>query len=85
MSEEVARGVFGLQMLSGGFALFLLSLGLVWWLLCIILFFKVWGMTNNINRMKDLLEEWLDIEHPVVEDSIDKNAQSENTTSSKLR
>ena len=41
-------------------------------LLNIILFFKVWGMTNDTRRIKDILQEWLDIEHPVIEDETNK-------------
>lgn len=37
-------------------------------LLNIVLFFKIWGMTNDTKRIKDILQEWLDIEHPMVED-----------------
>lgn len=34
----------------------------------IILFFKIWGMTNNVSEIKELLKEWLEIEHPLIED-----------------
>ena len=40
-------------------------------LLNIILFFKVWGMTNDTAKIKDILQEWLDLEHPVIEDEKD--------------
>ena len=30
-------------------------LGIVWSILCIILFFKVWGMCNNVKRLTDRL------------------------------
>lgn len=43
-------------------------------LLNVILFFKVWGMTNDTKKIKDLLQEWLDLEHPVVEDKKDKKS-----------
>ena len=32
-----------------------LLLALVWSILCLILFFKVWGMTNDVRIIKDLL------------------------------
>ena len=34
---------------------FLGIIGFVWCVLCIILFFKVWGMCNNVGRILDLL------------------------------
>ena len=37
-------------------------------LLNVILFFKIWGMTNDTSKIKDILQEWLDIEHPEIED-----------------
>lgn len=30
-------------------------LAIVWTLLCIILFFKIWGMTNNVKKILDIL------------------------------
>lgn len=35
-------------------------------ILSIILFFKIWIMTNDVSKIKDLLQEILDIEHPYV-------------------
>lgn len=61
-----AAGIFGL---SAGISGVVIVLGLIWWILCIVLFFKVWGMTNNISRIRDILEEWLDLEHPEIEDN----------------
>ncbi len=46
----------------------LLLISVIVTLLNIMLFFKVWGMTNDTKRIKDILQEWLDIEHPAVED-----------------
>lgn len=63
MAEEAAT-VFGL---SAGFSVFVIIIGIFWWSLCIILFFKVWGMTNDMRSIRDMMEEWLDLEHPEVE------------------
>lgn len=65
MSEEAAN-LFGLGV---GFSIFIIFLGVLWWTLCIILFFKVWGMTNDISKIKDLLKEQLDLEHPYIENN----------------
>jgi hypothetical protein len=35
---------------------FLGIIGFVWGILCIILFFKVWGMCNNVSKLLTLLE-----------------------------
>lgn len=43
--------------------------GAVITLLNIILFFKMWGMTNDTAKIKDILQEWLDLEHPEVDDA----------------
>lgn len=63
MSEEAAN-IFGL---GAGFGIFILFLGILWWVLCIVLFFKIWGMTNDVSEIKGLLKEQLDLEHPYVE------------------
>lgn len=36
-------------------------------ILCVILFFKVWGMTNDVRRLRELYEYRMDIEYPLVE------------------
>lgn len=66
MSNETIQVI---QFLSSSFAGLFLFLGIIWWLLCIILFFKVWGMTNDVSKMKDMLREQLDLEHPYVENT----------------
>jgi len=64
MSEE-AVNIFGL---GAGFGIFIIFLGILWWVLCIVLFFKIWGMTNDVSEIKDLLKEQFDLEHPFIED-----------------
>lgn len=34
---------------------FLLVISIVWTILCIILFFKIWGATNNISEIKKII------------------------------
>lgn len=65
MSEEAAT-IFGL---GAGFGIFIIILGILWFLLCFILFFKIWGMTNDISEIKNMFKEQLDLEHPYVEES----------------
>ncbi len=36
---------------------FLIIVSLVWSILCIILFFKIWGMCNNVSEIKDILKK----------------------------
>lgn len=50
----------------------------VWFILRIILFFKVWGMTNDVRKIKNTLSEWLDIEHPMVEVEDKKEEEKNN-------
>lgn len=42
----------------------LLSIGPIITLLHIILFFKIWRMTNDVRDIRDTLDEWLEKEHP---------------------
>ena len=49
-------------------------MGILWFLLCVILFFKVWGMTNDVSEIKRMFKEQLDLEHPYIE----KNESKEN-------
>lgn len=40
----------------------------IWSILCLILFFKIWGATNRLNEIRDLLANKLtDIERPMQE------------------
>lgn len=70
MSEE-AITTLGV---SAGFGFFIIFMGILWFLLCVILFFKVWGMTNDVSEIKRMFKEQLDLEHPYVE----KNESKEN-------
>lgn len=42
-------------------------------MLNIVLFFKIWMMTNDTAKIKDMLQEWFDIEYPIVEDQKKKD------------
>ncbi len=70
MSEE-AITTLGV---SAGFGFFIIFMGILWFLLCVILFFKVWGMTNDVSEIKRMFKEQLDLEHPYIE----KNESKEN-------
>ncbi len=63
MVDEAAQA-FGI---GASISFFIAFMGIVWWVLCIILFFKVWGMTNDVSKIRDMFEEWFDLEHPLVE------------------
>ena len=52
---------------DGSFLLFFLLLASIPTILCIVLFFKIWIMTNDVSKIKDMLKEQLDLEHPYVE------------------
>ncbi len=59
-------------MFAGGsvmMILLFLLIALVPTILSIVLFFKVWFMTNDVSKIKDLLQELIDIEHPYVDDN----------------
>ena len=47
-----------------GLTFFLVIIGLVWGFLNIILFFKIWSMTNDVNAIKEILISILDQQNP---------------------
>jgi hypothetical protein len=51
---------------------------ILWFVLSVILFFKIWNMTNDVSKIKDMLKEWLELEHPLNENDskspTDKNS-----------
>ena len=49
--------------------IFIIAIGILWFLLCFILFFKIWAMTNDVNEIKNMFKEQLNLEHPYVDDS----------------
>lgn len=63
--------------LAGTFPLTILIIAIIPIILCIILFFKVWAMANNIKDIKEILKDWIDLEHPFFED--DKNTNNKPT------
>lgn len=71
MSGSTAQGLTGLQFASG-LGLFFLIIATVVLILCIVLFFKVWGMTNDVSKIKDMLQDWLDIEYPITNQKDEK-------------
>ena len=73
MSEE-AETIFGLGV---GFGIFIIFLGILWFLLCVILFFKIWGMTNDVSEIESLLKEQIDLDHPYVKD--DESTENKTT------
>ena len=57
--------------------LLLCVLGIVWSILCIILFFKIWRMTNDVSIIKDLLKR-------LYGDNIDYDVTNNGSSSTKL-
>lgn len=53
---------------GSGVVEFVLFIAILWFVLCVILFFKVWVMTNDVSKIKYMLKEWLDLEHPFDKD-----------------
>ncbi len=41
----------------GFFELFLAIIGLIWTILCLILFFKIWGMTKDVKEINHNIYE----------------------------
>lgn len=64
MLENATQTTETAQFIGGGLFTLILLVAIITWLLNIILFFKIWGMTNDVSQMKEVLKEWLDLEHP---------------------
>ena len=64
-----------------GLTLLFAILGIVWSILCLILFFKVWGMTNDV---RDIKEHILSMSFNTVDNSTIRNVNrsDENKTTS---
>lgn len=72
MTEEVAS-FFGI---SAGIGIFMVFVGVLWGILNIILFFKIWEMTNDVREIKEMFKEQLDLEHPYVDDEDSKKGEA---------
>lgn len=64
MTEEAATFLG----LGAGFGVFVVVVGIIWFILNVILFFKIWDMTNDMRELKNMFREQLDLEHPFVDD-----------------
>ena len=69
MSKDLFEQAF---IWSSGIGLVFLFIGVVWFVLCIILFFKIWFMTNDVAKIKEILTVQIDLDHPYV-DQVDTN------------
>lgn len=49
---------------GGGILLLPIMIGIIWFVLCIVLFFKIWKMTNDVVEIKELIKEKMNLEHP---------------------
>jgi nitrate/nitrite transporter NarK len=48
---------------SSGFILIFMLVSFVPFILCVVLFVKLWIMTNDVRKIKDIIEERLNLEH----------------------
>ena len=64
MSRDLFEQMF---IWSSGIGLIILFIGVLWFVLGIILFFKIWFMTNDVAKIKELLTVQMDLEHPYVD------------------
>lgn len=55
---------------GGSIYLFFLLLAALPTILCIVLFFKIWLMTNNVAEIKDLLKKEADKMHTMGDESV---------------
>ena len=53
-----------------GISIFISILAIVWSILCLILFFKIWGMTNNVQEIRDFI---IDGKKPETIKKLEKN------------
>jgi len=77
MSQEAFLNTLSLNAAA---MLIVITIGIIWWALCIILFFKIWTMTNDVAKIKEMFEEQLDLEHPYADK--DKPVEKSNSETS---
>lgn len=55
---------FQALLVGGGLLLLPIMIGIIWFVSCIVLFFKIWKMTNDVVEIKELFKEKMNLEHP---------------------
>jgi hypothetical protein len=65
----VSGGILEQMIAIGGLGVFVLFfISIVWFVLCVVLFFKIWGMTDDVSRIKYMLQERINLESSKDED-----------------
>lgn len=49
--------------IGSGVSALLFTIATVGWVLSVILFFKIWGMTNDMREMKEMIRDVIDAEY----------------------
>lgn len=49
--------------IGSGVSALLFTIATVGWVLSVILFFKIWGMTNDMREMKEMIRDVVDAEY----------------------
>lgn len=49
--------------IGSGVSALLFTIAIVGWILSVILFFKIWGMTNDVREMKEMIRGVIDAEY----------------------
>lgn len=61
---------------SDGGEFIIVAIAIIWSALCLILFFKVWDMTNNVKKILDILTIQYGIEEPENKPQLDLNPRN---------
>ncbi len=65
----MSGGILEQMIAIGGLGVFVLFfISIVWFVLCVVLFFKIWGMTDDVSRIKYMLQERINLESSKDED-----------------
>lgn len=75
MEEMVQQSIVA----GGSVALFFLLIALIPTILCIVLFFKIWIMTNDVSKIKDLLQERTGLEHSYVKKAEEQSVEEKTS------
>ena len=63
MEPSVMDTIINIIGIGSGVSALLFTIAIVGWILSVILFFKIWGMTNDVREMKEMIRDVIDAEY----------------------
>ena len=63
MESSATDTINNIISIGSGVSALLFTIAIVGWILSVILFFKIWGMTNDVREMKEMIRDVIDAEY----------------------